>query len=79
MGWIPGWGTKIPYAMGKQPHATTREPAHCNEDLAQPKTKGLYIYSFSYEYKSNVCSLQKIQKCMKTGFSNDPSSQKQTI
>ena len=28
MGWIPGWGTKLPYAQGQlSPHTTATEPA----------------------------------------------------
>ena len=32
VGFIPGWGTKIPHAMGQLiPWVTTREPKHCNK------------------------------------------------
>ena len=37
-GSIPGQGTKIPHAsLWLSLHATTGEPAHLNEDPAQPK------------------------------------------
>ena len=49
LGLIPGWGTKIPHAVGQLSllAATTEpialepmrneEPAHCNKDPVQPK------------------------------------------
>ena len=37
---IPGWGSKIPHAMGQLSlHSPTAVPACCNEDLVQPKMK----------------------------------------
>ena len=38
MGSITDQGTKISHATGQLSlHATTREPAHCNEDPVQPQ------------------------------------------
>ena len=39
-GLIPGWGTKMPCAMGQLSlHTTTRESTCCNKDPAQPKKR----------------------------------------
>ena len=47
VGSIPGWGTKIPHALGHlSPSATTREvytpnrePKHCKKDPGQPESE----------------------------------------
>ena len=37
-GCIPGWGAKIPHALGQLSQcATTTEPVHWNQDPTQPK------------------------------------------
>ena len=42
-GSIPGWGTKIPHAMGKlSPGATDAEPAPCNERSCVMQRKSRY-------------------------------------
>ena len=40
VGLIPGWGTKMPCAVGQLSlHTTTRESTCCNKDPAQPKKR----------------------------------------
>ena len=38
VGWIPGWGTKIPQASEERSlSAIIREPLSCNKDPVQPE------------------------------------------